>query len=56
MKKIGTIIFILGLLTVASVCNTDHASESVTMLLLGSGLIGFAAVGRKTFLKRKKRR
>ena len=55
MKTIVTIIIIFGILTAASVYNTNYVPESVTMLLLGSGLIGFAAVGRKKFLKTDKR-
>jgi hypothetical protein len=55
MKKIGTIIFIFGVLTTAAVYNSNHFPETVTMLLSGSGLIGIAAVVRKRFLKRNKR-
>ena len=52
MKKIVAIIFIFGLLTAASVYNANYVNESVTMLLLGGALIGFAAVGRKKFSKK----
>lgn len=52
MKKIVAIIFIFGLLAAASVYNTIYVHESVTMLLLGSGLIGFTVVGRKKFSKK----
>lgn len=52
MKKIVVIIFIFGLLKVASVYNANYVPESVNMLLLGGGLIGFAAVGRKKLSKR----
>ena len=53
MKKIVTIIIIFGLLTAVSVYNANYVSESVNMLLLGSGLIGFAAVGRKRIFKKR---
>jgi hypothetical protein len=52
MKKMVTIIIIFGLLTASSVYNANYVPESVNMLLLGSGLIGFAAVGRKKFFKK----
>ena len=53
MKKIVTIIIIFGLLTASSVYNDNYVPESVIMLLLGSGLIGFAAVGRKKLYKKE---
>jgi hypothetical protein len=52
MKKIVATIIIFGSLTAASVYNDSYMSESVTMLLLGNGLIGFAAVGRKKLFKK----
>ena len=52
MKKIITIIFIFGLLTVASAYSANYVPESVSMMLLGSGFIGFAAVGKKKLLKK----
>jgi len=52
MKKIVVTIFIFGLLAAASVYDINYINESATMLLLGSALIGFAAVGRKKFSKK----
>ena len=52
MKKIVTIIVMFGLLAATSVYNADYVHESLTMLLSGGALIGFAAVGRKRLFKK----
>ena len=52
VKKLTTIIIILGILIAAPVYIANLIPESASMVLLGVGLIVLSVVGRKKVLKR----